>query len=68
MMIQPQRKFFETFSNDIITSIEVATTEVEVLVIIANRFKYWTELFKRSERTYDEKNGFKVFLWRIMVS
>lgn len=59
------KEIFETFSNDIITSIEVATTEVEVLVIIANRFKYWTELFKRSERTYDEKwiQGFCGELW-----
>ena len=33
------KEIFETFSKDIISSIEVASTEMEVLSIIANRFK-----------------------------
>ncbi|HAO6063833.1 TPA: PD-(D/E)XK motif protein [Listeria monocytogenes] len=59
------KEIFETFSKDIISSIEVASTEMEVLSIIANRFKYWTELFKRPKGTYDEKwiQGFCGELW-----
>ncbi|MBE9888456.1 PD-(D/E)XK motif protein [Enterococcus durans] len=59
------KEIFEVFSKDIISSIEDANTELEVLSIIANRFKYWTELFKRPKGTYDEKwiQGFCGELW-----
>ncbi|MDT1958790.1 PD-(D/E)XK motif protein [Carnobacterium divergens] len=59
------QEIFEVFSKDIITSIEKAKTEEEVLLIIANRFKYWSDLFKRSKGIYDEKwiQGFCGELW-----
>ena len=59
------KEIFEVFSKDIISSIEDAGTEMEVLSIIANRFKYWTELFKRPKGTYDGKwiQGFCGELW-----
>lgn len=59
------QEIFEIFSKDIVTSVEKADTEEEVLSIIAKRFKYWADLFKRPRGIYDEKwiQGFCGELW-----
>jgi len=61
------KEIFEVFSKDIISSVVVAKNEHEVLTIMTNRFKYWSDLFKRSKGNgnYDEKwiRGFCGELW-----
>lgn len=58
-------EIFEVFTEDLLRSIETAKNEQQVLEILANRFLYWSDLFKRDREIMDEKwvRGFIGELW-----
>lgn len=58
-------EIFDVLSEDLIKSVEVVTDEKEVQEILASRFQYWSDLFKRKREQMDEKwvQGFVGELW-----
>lgn len=58
-------EIFGVFVEDLLGSVEVARDEKEVLEILAKRFQYWTDLFKRKREQMDERwvQGFAGELW-----
>jgi len=58
-------EIFNVLTEDLLSCVENAITEQEVLEILANRFQYWADLFKRKREEIDEKwvQGFIGELW-----
>ena len=58
-------EIFDILIEDLIKSIENIANEQEVLEILASRFQYWSDLFKRKYEQMDEKwiRGFIGELW-----
>lgn len=58
-------EIFDVLVEDLLSSIENAINEQEVLEILASRFHYWSDLFKRKKEKLDEKwiRGFIGELW-----
>lgn len=59
------KEIFEVLVEDLLGSVEIATTETEVFEILSRRFQYWTDLFKINRERIDEKwiRGFVGELW-----
>ena len=58
-------EIFNVLTEDLLSCVENAITEQEVLEILASRFQYWSDLFKRDRQQMDEKwvQGFIGELW-----
>lgn len=58
-------EIFDILSEDLLSIIEKAKTELEVQEILSTRFQYWSELFKRKREKLDEKwiQGYVGELW-----
>lgn len=58
-------EIFDVLTEDLLRSIENVADEQKVLEILASRFQYWSDLFKRKREQMDEKwiRGFIGELW-----